>query len=171
MEIALLSSISLRLKGKQTSFIVNPQDKNAIYAGALLLGDLGKETLRINPQATIIEGPGDYEIGGIKFSATHYDKELSYSLMIDDVSVLLVEAKTLVKMHQKMHDHDIVVVFLTTKEDPAVAANVANSVVLYFGEKAQETVKQFLKEGVQEINKYSMTKDKLPTEVTQILLV
>jgi len=171
MEIALLSSSSLRLKGKQATFVVNPSEKTTSYTGALLLGNVAIEKLRIDPNATLIEGPGDYEIGGIKFSATRFDTELMYSIVIDDVSILLIESKTLTKAHQKMQDHDIVVVYLTTNEDPSVAANVANSVVLYFGTHAKEAITQFIKEGVQEMNKYVITKDKLPTEVVQTLLV
>ncbi len=171
MEIALLSPTSLRLKGKQTTLVVNPQDKNNAYTGALLLGDIDKRILKLHENAVLIQGPGEYEVGGIKFTGTQSDSDLSYSLLIDTVSILLIEGKMLVKTHQKMSDYDIVIVYVTTDEDPSVAANVANSAVLYFGVKASEVLKRVVKEGVQEMSKYVVTKDKLPTEVIQVLLV
>ena len=170
MEITLLSPLSPRLKGKHTTLVVNPQDRNVAHTGALLLGDVDKKILKLNDNAVVIEGPGEYEVGGIKFTGTRLESDLSYSLVIDEVSILLITDKTLVKTHQKLRDYDVVVVYVVLNDDPSVGVNVANSAVLYFGESAGDIVKRFVKEGVQEMNKYVITKDKLPTEVAQICL-
>ena len=119
----------------------------------------------------VIEGPGDYEIGGIKLSASRFENEMMYSFIIDDISVFLSDGKTLFKNHQKMRDYDIVIVYIYDDEDISSASNIASNAVIYYGEKATEVVKKVVKEGLQEMNKYSITKDKLPVEVTQILLV
>ncbi|HUD44812.1 MAG TPA: hypothetical protein VMR41_04675 [Patescibacteria group bacterium] len=169
MEIALLSANSLRLKGKNTTFVVNPQDKNTSYAAAVVFYST-KENLKINPDAVVIDGAGDYEIGGIKLMASRFENDIIYSFIIDDVSVLLADLKVVSKNHQKLKDYDIVAAYITSDEDPSSAINLASSAVLFFGEKAAESVKKTVKEGLQEMNKYSVTKDKLTTEVAQILL-
>lgn len=165
MEIVSLAANSLRLKGKNVSFVVNPQDKNTSYAAAIIFY-ADKAKLKISPEAVVITGAGDYEIGGIKLTATRSDTDILYSFIIDDVSVLLTEIHALSKNHAKLKDYDIVIVYMLRDGDVSSAVNVANSAVLYFGEKAADVVK----EGVQEMNKYAVSKDKLPSEVVQVLL-
>lgn len=169
MEIAYLSSISLRIKSKQATVVVNPMDKVTSYSAAVIF-QLSEAKTKASSDVLIINGPGEYEVGGIKISGTNYEGNVAYTLVVDDVRVLLVDTKTLAKYHQKLQDMDIVVVAVTSDDDLSVATNVAGSAVLYTGEKAEEVVNKTIKEGVTKANKFSTTKDKLPTEVQQILL-
>ena len=169
MEIAYLSSTSLRIKGKQTTIVVNPVDKAASYSAAIVF-QLPETKIKPIDNVLIINGPGEYEIGGMKISGTYYDANIVYTFSVDEVRVLLVDNKTLSKYHQKLQDMDIAVVSITSDDDPSVATNVASAAVIYTGEKAEEVVNKTIKEGVTKANKFSTTKDKLPTEVQQILL-
>ena len=170
MEIVSLLPNSVRLKGKSASLVINPQGKDINYTGMVIFYT-DKKNLKFNPNTVVINGAGDYEIAGIKLSGIRYENDILYSFLIDNVSILLVETKAMVKNHQKLRDYDIVLVYMQNGEYVSSAVNSASSAVLYFGEKASETVKKTVKEGLQEMNKYSVTKDKLPTEVVQILLV
>lgn len=170
MEVASLAPSSLRLKGRYATLVVNPLEKSGIYqAGIVFHVDQNKG--KVHPEAVCVDGPGEYEIGGIKFSGIQYDGAVSYEFIIDDVSVLLIDGATLAKFHQKLHDYDIVCVQVSPQIDPSLATNVANAVVLYFGDDTEQAMAKLIKEGASKANKFASTKDKLPSEVQQIVLM
>lgn len=169
MEITSVSSTSLRIKSKQATIVVNPHDASATYSAAVIFQTEATK-LKIAKDILVVNGPGEYEVGGLKISGTRYDENVVYTFVVDEVWVLLVDNKTLAKYHQKLQDMDIVIVSINSEEDPSVATNVANAAVLYIGDKANEVVTKYSKEGLTKTNKFSTTKDKLPTEVQQILL-
>lgn len=169
MEIVSLSPNSIRIKSKQATIIVNPQEKVS-GANAVVIFNQEVKKLKLPSDAVIINGAGDYEVGGVKFSGTRYDTAISYSFIVDDVNILLIDLSALSKNHQKMRDYDVVIVSVDTEEDVAVATNVAGSAVIYIGDKAEAVVTKAIKEGVINTTKFVTTKDKLSTEVQQILL-
>ena len=87
MEIAILSKNSLRIKGKNAVLSVDPQDKQD--ASAALIFPQSSDSLNTDGAEVIIDGPGEYETGGIKITATKYDEDLVYSLTVDSVSILI----------------------------------------------------------------------------------
>src|SRR5438876_245538 len=117
MEIAVLSPTSLRIKGKQTTFVVDPQDKNLSYSASITLDASKSKDMTYIPDAVNIAAPGEYEIGGIKVSAYRYEEKLVYSLIVDGVSLLLADMKTFTSHHQKLREHNIVIIAVSGDED------------------------------------------------------
>ncbi|HEX8931875.1 MAG TPA: hypothetical protein VF810_01845, partial [Patescibacteria group bacterium] len=113
MEIALLPQNGLRLKGKQTTLAVDPQDK-AIYGGILLV-DKTIDQIVNQENAVVIAGTGEYEIGGIKLTGTRSEVGMLYSLSIDNIDVLVGKLSALEKMQHKLKEHNIVVVNCDTE--------------------------------------------------------
>jgi hypothetical protein len=166
MEIALVNKTSLRIKGKTVTFVLNPHEKGPFNA-ALLLDDVFDYT---NDETVVLQGPGDYEIGGVKIVGTRGEKGIVYSMTVDGIEVLVGKIDTLSAMQHKLKEHNIVVGLCNEQVDAAFLTSLAINAVAFYGEKAVETAQGFAKENVKQMNKYSVAPGKLPTEVETILL-
>lgn len=167
MEIALVNKTSLRIKGKTVTFVLNPHEKGP-FSAALLLDDTIDYA---NNETVVLQGPGDYEIGGVKIVGTRGgEKGLIYSMNIDGMEVLVGRIDTLSTMQHKLKEHNIVIGLCNETTDAAFLTSLAINVVAFYGEKAEETAHGFAKENVKQMNKYSVAMGKLPTEVETILL-
>lgn len=168
MEVQLLSKQSLRIKGKHAAFVINPQEKTN-YNAAIMLG-ISLESAKLNEEAVIIQGPGEYEIGGIKMTGIQADSEEVYSLIVDGIDILVGKINTLEKMQHKVKDHNIVIVVCDETASASFVTSLANNVILFYGDKSAEVAKSFGKENTNTMTKYAVTVDKLPAEVETVLL-
>lgn len=168
MEIALVAKDSLRIKGKQASLFVDPSEK-VVYTAALLIR-LPIESVQLYDDAVIMNGPGEYEVGGIKISGMRSEGAMVYSLRIDGVSVLVGRIQTLEKLQQKLGEHQIVVAYEDSVGNASFITSLATNVVIFYGDKAREIATSLGKENVTEASKYVTTVDKLPAEVETVIL-
>ena len=168
MEIALLPKSGLRIKGKQAVLAIDSQDK-AVYPAVLLMNKTSEEVNKTD-ETVVIAGTGEYEVGGIKMSGIRVEGSTIYSMTVDGVSILLGNLNSLEKIHAKLQDHHIIVVNCNEVGNTSFITALVENVIIFSGEKAAEVVQGFGKEGVKNMNKYTVTKDKLPAEVETILL-
>lgn len=169
MEIALLPNDSLRIKSKYASLVIDPSDKTA-YNAALLLR-LSASDIKMLEQTVIIDGPGEYEVGGIKLTGMRIENDRVYSIVLDGIDVLIGKLSALEKLQHKLKEHHIVIAYDERVENASFITSLATNVVVFYGEKAREIATTFGKENVKEIGKYITTFDKLPPEVETIVLV
>lgn len=167
MEIALLQKTGLRIKGKTATFLVNPQEAGGANAG-LVLDDSVDPTS--SDETVILNGPGEYEIGGVKISGTRGDKGVLYSMNIDGIDVLVGKIETLSAMQHKLKEHNIVISLCTEPASASFLTSLAVNVVVFYGTTAAETAQGFEKDNLQTMNKYTTAAGKLPAEVETILL-
>jgi hypothetical protein len=168
MEIALLSKSTLRIKGKNVSLAVDPQDKQEADAALVFrssLNDINAESFEV-----VIYGPGEYETGGVKITGIKSDTGLIYSATVDSVSVLVGKATSLEKMQNKLKEANIVVVYSDIDHEASFLTSLATNVILLYGEKASEVGKSVSGEELKRLQKFSGTIDKLPAEVETIIL-
>lgn len=169
MEFARLQNGGIRLKGKKVTFTVDKADK---LANAFLI--LSKSTVIDNPEeAVILNGAGEYEVGGVKMTGFQNNTQTVYSLNIDSVTILVGAIDSLQKLQSKLKEHDIVLVSTddSTTDSAAFLASLASNVIIFYGEKAPELNQVFPVEKSQQINKYSVTREKLPAEIETIVLL
>ena len=166
MEIALLSKSVLRIKGKNATFVVNPQTD--VPANAVLL--LNPDQDFISEEAVILNGAGEYEIGGVKLTGVRSEKSILYSMNIDGMEVVVGTGTLLSTMQHKLKEHNIVIVNCEEVVDASFLTSLAINAVIFYGEKASEVAEGFEKEKLQKMNKYSASLGKLPPEMETILL-
>lgn len=168
MEITLLSLHSVKIKGKQTTFIVDPsmlrgkQQADAVIGLDKMIAHEAVDGARVT-----INGSGEYEIGGTKITGLGSREKTLFYLSIENMVVLLTKAVSL-----KGRDiREINILLLLADEVPDIAAIAATSasVLILFGEKAQETAK-LLGKVPESVTKYILTKDKLPSEMEVVVL-
>lgn len=168
MEIARLQNGGIRLKGKRATIAVDKYDK---LANAFLL--LSKEAGFDSTDETIVfNGPGEYEVGGVKMTGFQNNNHTVYSMTIDSITILLGGIESLQKLQSKLKEHDIVIVSsdAVPTESAAFLTSLAANVIIFYGEKAVELNQVFPTEKSQQINKYSITREKLPAEIETIVL-
>lgn len=166
MEIALLPKSALKIKGKNASFVVNPHD-GTVYNAALLIGKSAQANT--SEEMVVIDGPGEFEVGGVKMSGVRSDGEVFYSLTVDSVGIVVGSINALEKMHQKMKEHNIVVVLCDEVTNASFLTSLSSNAIIFYGEKAAEIAQTFGKE-TKQMAKYSTTKDKLPLEMETVVL-
>lgn len=166
MEIALLQKSGLRIKGKIATFIVNPE--GSVTADAVLL--LSSDSEISSDESVILQGAGEYEIGGVKIIGMRNDKSILYSLNIEGMEMVVGTITLLSAMQHKLKEYNIVIVNCDEATDASFLTSLAVNAVLFYGEKAQSVAEGFEKEKLQKLNKYSASLGKLPSEMETILL-
>jgi hypothetical protein len=166
MEIALLPQNAIRVKGKHTTFIIDPVDAAAPYAAGLFLRNEGK----VGADSVAITGPGEYEIGGIKVSGIKNKDANVYSLSVDGIDILIGDLSVVEKVQHKVKEHQLVLLLAENEADASFITGLATNVLLLYGAKAREVIQKFAKEGMNETNKFQVTKEKLPLEMQTVLL-
>jgi len=168
MEVSILPENSLKLKSKHSVFLVNPTGKIA-DANALLFLSSGHKAA---DDFVVIDGPGEYEIGGVKVSGIKAGEDSVYSLLLDGVDVMIGKLSAIEKIQHKAKEHSMVVISADelAQTDAAFITGLATSILVAFGNNGKTIIGSFGKGEPQVMNKVVVTKDKLPVEMQTILL-
>src|SRR6185437_5883754 len=102
MEIAFLQKSGLRIKGKTATFVASPE--GSVAANAILL--LRPNVDFVSEEAVILQGAGDYEIGGVKITGLRNEKGVLYSMNIDGMDVVVGSIALLSAMQHKLKEHN-----------------------------------------------------------------
>lgn len=174
MEIALLSKNCLKVRGKSSSFIINPSsDISKTEADGVLSFDASGsiDTSKISEFRVIISGPGEYEIIGVKISAIKSADSLIYRLIVDKMSVIVGRASAISPSLENIEPAHIAIVEADILPSDKTATAIQPNIVILYGEKATEAAK-LLKEGTgsASVNKFSVTFEKLPQDLEVVML-
>lgn len=168
MEINALSSSSIRIKGKSGSIITDSFKK--VAANAILSLETNVQIPHDLEDQLLINGPGEYETGGLKISGIRDKAGIAYKIVVDNISIILGEIKSLKALQPKLSECHIVILKIDEVEDLAFVTHFAPRALLAYGEKAEEVLKGFAKENIQALSKYQTFFEKLPSEMEAILL-
>jgi hypothetical protein len=173
MDVAIISGNSIRIKGKTAALVINPTSSTGkTEADALLVLDksLDINDSKIEGSRISIDGPGEFEVGGIKISTTAVDGKLVARIDVDSVKILTGSGESIEKIQDKVEGSDIVVVNAQNKFNYSVLPTLEPKVVLLYGDLKEEATKSLGNESSEKVTKFSSTADKLPSEVQYILL-
>lgn len=171
MDISIIGNNSIKLKGKQVAFVVDPalsMPKTSADAIILLNGNNNVDLSRVTDSRIIIDGSGGYEVGGAKISGTKTSKGVLYKFSIDNINVILGSA-----IDTKMEGFDVCeVAIVNTNNDfneSFVTALEPKMTVLY-GDKKVESAKALGAENISSVPKVTVAKDKLPEKMEVVAL-
>lgn len=173
MEIALLNSQTIRLRGKQTTLLIDPQlSKGKTQTDGTLFfsrmsADFPIDFLEGNK--IIIDGAGEYEVGGVKISGYKQENKFYYEISLDNVDVLTANASILMKA-KELRESTVAVIRADVLVDQAIITALNPSVLVFYGEKATEALKALGSETLSPVSKFSLTKEKIPTDTQVVLL-
>ena len=170
MEISLVGVNSVKLRGKRAAVTINPLEKNSITNAAIILGKADRSLLKIREDIVTIEGPGEYETGGIKITGIQNGTDTIYSITIDNISILVGKLAEVEKIHQKLQEHNVALLLAESPQDGAFTSGLASNALLFYGQHAPDIAKTLAKDGLKEMNKYQISQDKETTEIETVLL-
>lgn len=170
MDISLLSPDCLKIKGKNSSIIVDPQTLRQKVAAdtVLLLGKNDFDPSKIEGARVVIEGPGEYEISGMKISAFGEGGELVCEIWVDGVKLLLGRVEGVEKAKDKIKENDVAILQVDSKSDQSLLAQVSPKIALFYGEKAKEIVSADFQ--AEPVSKVTIKADHLPEEMQVMVL-
>lgn len=172
MEIVNVSKDCLKIKGKTGSLLIDPSsDMAKTVADAILLLSQKKATVsKVEGYRLVVEGPGEFEVSGVKISAFELANHVSYDIRVDGVEILVTQAEVLQTAADKAKDFHIVVIRTDLPLNQSVITALSPQVVVLYGDKAKEEAKTLGKEITQSVSKYQTTVEKLPAEMEVVVL-
>ena len=172
MEIALVSSSCIKLRGKQASLVIHPDASAKTAADGVLVFDTTPiNDSKIEGSRLTVQGIGEYEVGGIKISAGgNKEAGFIYTVKIDGLEVLIAKTGALEKEQDKLKESDVMVLRCDGSINQSVIPAISPKLLVLFGEKCEEIVKSLGKENSTPVSKVQVTADKLPIEMEVTVL-
>ena len=172
MDVALLSKDSLKIKIKKTTLIVDPtKETPKTDADAILALSENADKSRVNEYRVLINGAGEYEVGGLKISAFTAVKDLIFSFSLENSEAILAKSSSLAEISSdKVKDYSIVIVNADSEINQSVITSMEPRIVVIYGDRAIEAAKILGKENFVKSSKININEDKLPEE-TEIYLL
>ena len=173
MEVYSIGPSTIRIKGKQAALVVDPTKliKAKVQADGVLFLGTSKEfdSSKVEEQRVVIQGPGEFELGGLKISGLRVKEDLLYELLVEGLKICVVQAKTLSTFDDK-NEYHVVIINANAPIDSSRVAAMTPSVVILYGEQAGDGAKKLGKDSVTPVSKYQTTFEKLPPEMEIVVL-
>src|SRR5437773_2564093 len=115
MEIALITPSAFKLKGKQVTLLVNPlsDHKKAAVDATLFFSRVPDtfDTSILEGNKILIDGAGEYEVGGVKIAGTTSGNDLYYEIGIDGIELVVAKISSLAKRKDDSKEYQIAVIY------------------------------------------------------------
>lgn len=174
MDIAALSTSSIKIRSKHATFIVNPIKeipKTSADAILLLNHDADTSVQRVLDYRVVINGPGEYEIGSVKVSGILIDSGFVYTMFADGLFIILGKASNVSKIKDSnISPCSIAVLNVDDSLSDSSITSLDPKVVVLYGSGKEEGAKTLGKAGTVSIQKFTISKDKLPQETEVVVL-
>src|SRR5579871_6112091 len=92
MEISSQGKNSVRIKTKNASLVIDPA--SSVAADVVILTESSSSAAGLEAKL-VIEGPGEYEVGGVHINAKKQNSETTYEIFDDQYKILLVPVSSL----------------------------------------------------------------------------
>lgn len=171
MDISIVGKNSIKLKGKLTTFIIDPiqeMPKTSADAIILLNGYPNIDIGRVTDSRLLINGAGGYEVGGTKISGITTSNGTLYRLSIDDLNIIIgrsTETKT-----EGFNVCEVAVINTDRDFNESFVTVLEPKITVLYGDKKIEAAKTLGLENVTLVPKITMTKDKLPEKMEIVVL-
>jgi hypothetical protein len=172
MDFQILGEETLKLKVKKVTLAVDPREKITKFdAEGILLTDKVFDLSRVGEYRVVIEGAGEYEVGGQKIAGTKSNGGIVYELIGDSANVLIARASVLNKIPaDELDDYKIVVINVDTEINQTSITAMEPSLVILYGALKKEAAKKLGSESASVSSKISVSEEKLPEELEVLLL-
>ena len=138
MEIAIVGTKSLRIKSKNTSFIVNPEKSRE--AGSRSAGKIDDPVVILTSKPEdyqnfagkiVIDAPGDFETAGVSIKGEAHDNGITFDFLEEGQRLVILSSPSAAKS-KEIEDATAVVAFLKGTADGI--SEIACEIVAVVGE-------------------------------------
>lgn len=172
MDISILSKNSIKIHSKHANFIVDPAERSTKVScdAVILLNNQNNDLSKVADYRIVINGPGEYEISGIKVSCIKADLGFIYSLMVDGFSVILGTSSEISKIKEDTFLCQIAILNVDDELNSSLVTKLEPKILILYGANWEGAVKILGKENILPIKKFTVAKDKLPEEMEVVVL-
>ncbi len=175
MEIATVDKKNcIKIRGKKATLVVDPpKEKIPKVAADAILVVANKEfsVASVDEYRVVLQGSGEYEVGGVKITCVSAGEFLGYKMEIDELTVCVVPSNSLQSLSEKLNECDVLVVRVSGSfEESQVAAYAPKAVVLYGEAITADILKTFGKQDEAHVVRHTVVADKLPEEMQVVAL-
>ena len=172
MDVQILSGESLKLKIKKIILVVSPSlSIPKTEADTVLSFEQNAEISKVANYRLLINGAGEYEVGGLKISSVKLGNSLVFSFGLENLEITLFKASSLSKVtSDKIKNYDIVIFNADLEINQSVLTAMEPKVIVLYGQKSKEAAKELGMASLTSTSKVSFSEEKLPEE-TEIYLL
>lgn len=171
MDIAIVGKTSIKIKGKQVSFIVDPArglPKTSADAIILSNGYDNIDTSRVTDSRIIITSAGGYEVNGAKVSGTTTAKGTLYKISID--GVLIIVGRGAETKAEGFNACQVAIVNTGSDFNESFVTSLEPKLTVLYGDKKIDAAKTLGAQSVIGVSKVTIAKDKLPEKMEVVVL-
>lgn len=129
MEIAVIKDSSLKIKSKNTTVIIDPVSKQE--GDVVILTNSSSDSSLVENAKLVIDGAGEYEVGGMSIYVDDVKGELTYLFLADNMKVLLLAESALSKLKAE-DEFTAVVVKVNEKVNDTILAHLTSDVFIFY---------------------------------------
>lgn len=183
MDISIFDKTSIKIRFRYATFVVDPAERGTKVSSdaIILLNGEGNLLSKAVDYRVIINGPGEYEINGVKVLGVRVDKGFVYSLASEGFLAILGRSGEISKIsvkggspsvHKEEFNTECQIAILNVDDEfnQSIIAALEPKVAILYGEKKESGAKVLGKANVSQIKKFTITKDKLPEEMEVVVL-
>ena len=183
MDISILSKTTIKIRARHASIIVDPSAEcpKVSSDAVILLNNENVDLSRIVDYRIVINGPGEYEISGVKVLGVRGDKGFVYGFSADGLSVILGRSSDISKIsaiggsasgRKEEINSECQIAILNADEEvnSSVVTKFEPKIVILYGDNKEIAAKLLGKENLPLIKKFTVAKDKLPEEMEVVVL-
>lgn len=171
MDIAILGNQSIKIKGKQVTFIVDPtkeMPKTPADAIIILNNSDNIDVERVTDFRIIISGPGGYEVGGAKISGTKTSAGTLYKFSMDNMNIILGSATE--EKIEGFNACEVAIIDTNNDFNESFVTALEPKMSILYGDKKNESARTLGAENVTLVSKITIAKDKLPEKMEIVAL-
>ena len=144
MDFQIIGEETLKLKSKKVNLAVDPKEKIPKFdADAILLTDKIMDLSRVNNYRVVIDGPGEYEVSGLKINGIRSGDGNIYELINESASVMVARTSAINKIPaDKLDDYKIVVLNADSEVNQTIITAMEPSVVVLYGQLKKRRCKK-----------------------------
>lgn len=173
MDVTLLAKGTLKLRSKGATLVVDPTVSDrakAEDADVVLLMQRGGVPEMLPPSARlVVAGSGEYEIAGVKITATKKGEYLVYAIRVDSTEMLLARSESLKAVEEgNMKEFPVVVLRVDETVNASLLTALSPRVVILYGRAAEGAASAL--GGGSASSKVNVTTQRLPQEREVVVL-
>lgn len=168
MEIAIAGGNSIRIKGKNVILVADPAPKSG-PADITLALKKGIAPQRAEGVRLAINGPGEYEVGGVKITGVETGGEVVFTGEVDGVKFVLGLASALEKALSKLDETQVAIINVSGNFNPQIITGLGPNIGLLYGPQKDQALSDLGKKGLTPVSKYVVKADKLVPEAEEIV--
>jgi len=171
VDIYTLDKNSIKIRSKHASFIVDPAKLGTkVSCDAVILLNNNIDLERVVDYRIIIDGPGEYEVNGVKVLGVKGDRGFVYGIAADGFSVILGTSSEISKIKEDTFFCQIAILNVDDEFNQSIITALEPKIVILYGDNKESAAKILGKENIPPIKKFTVVKDKLPEEMEVVVL-